>query len=88
MLKRILFDLIILIAIFILPWWINIPLLFIAIFSFRNFYEFLLFSAIIFAVYSVPDGRLISNQYFYLALVSSVFILIELFKRQIIFYKK
>lgn len=88
MLKRISFDLVLFVSIFVLPWWINVPLLFIGVFVFRNFYEFLLFSAIIFSTYSVLDGRLISNKYFYVALISFIFIVMEFFKRQIIFYRK
>lgn len=86
--KRVIFDIVLFVSVFVFPWWISAILLFIGIFIFNNFYEFVIFSAIIFSLYSVSDGRLISSSIFFSGVIIILYFIIQYFRENIILYKK
>lgn len=87
--KRVIFDILLFISIFIFPWWISIPLLFLGLFAFKNFYEFVVAGILTYSLYSPAGGdRLISSPVFLSAVIIIIFIVAQLIKDNIIFYKK
>lgn len=88
MVKRIIFDLILFVLLFILPWWISIFLLFIGFFIFKNFYEFILGFIILFELNSLS---LTKNNIYYLIifslLINILFFILKSIKSKIILYK-
>lgn len=85
--KRVIFDIVLFIAIFVFPWWVSAFLLCIGVFIFKNFYEFIVACVIVYSLYSVPNGTWISNQAFFSALIIVLYIIIQIIKNNIILYK-
>lgn len=86
--KRVIFDLILLVLIFIFPWWVSLFFILLGIFIFNNFYEFIISGVIIYFIY-VPSG----NQLIYSPILFSItiiisYIIIQLIRDNIILYKK
>ena len=75
--KRVIFDIALFLSAFIFPWWISILLLFIGIFLFKNFYEFIVDSLIIYSLYFVQGDTLFSSPLFFSVSTVSLFILIN-----------
>lgn len=88
MVKRVVFDIIFFLSIFIFPWWVSILLSFLGIFLFKNFYEFIIINTIIYLLYSVPNNRLIASPIFFSSTIILSFLLIEFIKSNIILYRK
>ena len=86
--KRVIFDVILLISVFVFPWWISVLLLLIGIFIFKNFFEFIVANIIIYSLYAVSNDRLISSPVFFSALIIVLYIAIQIIRNNIILYKK
>jgi hypothetical protein len=86
--RRIIFDVILFISVFALPWWISILLLFIGLFAYNNFYEFIIANSIIYSLYSPFGDRLISSPVFFSLVVIVLYIVIKIIRNNIILYKK
>ena len=86
--KRVIFDVILFISVFVLPWWISVLLLFIGIFAFSNFYEFIIANVIIYSLYSNLGDRLISSPIFFSSIIIILYIIIQSIRNNIILYKK
>lgn len=88
MIKRVIFDIILFISIFIFPWWVSFTFLFIGIFTFNKYYEFIIGSIIIYSLFSIPNDKMVSSPIFFASIVSVFYILVQYFKTSIILYKK
>jgi hypothetical protein len=86
--KRVIFDIILFISVFIFPWWISILLVFVGIFMFNNFYEFIIASVIVYSLYAIEGDRLISSPIFYSLIIITLYIVIQIIRSNIILYKK
>jgi len=86
--KRIIFDVVLFTSVFIFPWWISILLLFIGIFIFNNFYEFIIANVVIYSLYAISGNRIISSPIFFSSVLIILYIIIEYIKNNIILYKK
>ncbi len=86
--KRVIFDIGLLISVFIFPWWISLPLLFIGVFAFSQFYEFILVGVVMFAIYSPMDNNLFSSPVFFSGIIIVLYVIIQLIRNNIILYKK
>jgi hypothetical protein len=86
--KRVIFDIILFISVFIFPWWISFLFLLIGIFAFKNFYEFIIADVIIYSLYSIPGDRLITSPIFFSLVIIILYITIQIIKNNIILYKK
>jgi|GEM_PF-1266785 len=51
--KRIVLDFVIILSIFILPWWISLPLIFIGLLVFEKYYEFFLYFIIFYNIHLI-----------------------------------
>jgi hypothetical protein len=85
--KRVIFDIVLLLCIFTMPWWITIPLSFIGLFVFKQYYEFIITWIIMFSLFSIPGPRLISSPMWSAIIVGVLYIGIQALKRHIILYK-
>ncbi len=85
--KRIIFDIILFITIYIFPWWVGFLLLMVGLFYFDNFYEFIIISAIIYSLYSVPGLGVISSSVFFPSIIIILYIIVQSVKNNIIHYK-
>lgn len=86
--KRVIFDVVLFISVFVFPWWISVLLLFVGIFIFNNFYEFIIASVIIYSLYAIPGDRIISSPVFFSSVLIILYLIIEYIKNNIILYKK
>lgn len=85
--KRVIFDLILFVSVFIFPWWISLFLVLVGIFLFDNFYEFIVSGVIIYSIYATKGGQLISSPIFFSILIILSYIIIQLIRDNIILYK-
>jgi hypothetical protein len=85
--KRIIFDVVLFLSIFILPWWVTAVLAFVGIFIFGQFYEFIISGAIMYTVYSSQDGRAISSYLWFPLILCFLYVGIQALRRYIILYK-
>lgn len=88
MVKRVIFDLILFISIFIFPWWVSVLLSLIGIFIFEKFYEFIIVCTIIYVLYSSLKYGLISSPIFFSLIIIIAYILFQLIRSNIILYNK
>lgn len=86
--KRVIFDIGLLISVLVLPWWITMPLLFVGIFAFNQYYEFIIIGAIMFAIYSPIEHNLFSSPIFFSGIIIVLYVIIQLIRNNIILYKK
>jgi hypothetical protein len=86
--KRVIFDIVLFLSLFIFPWWISVFLVIVGIFLFDNFYEFIVSGVIFFSLYRAPGDRLISSPIVFALGLVLVFVIIQYIKSNIIFYKK
>jgi len=85
--KRIIFDILLFLSIFILPWWVVVILAFIGIFIYTQFYEFLGVGIIIYALYAIEGSRVIASPVWFPIFISLTYIGIQFMRRYIILYK-
>ncbi len=85
--KRVIFDAVMILAVFLLPWWIPVILALVGIFLFVQFYEFLGVGIVMYALYAIPSTRFISSPVWFPFIISVIYIAIQFSKRYIILYK-
>jgi len=84
--KRGVFDIIFFLIIFILPWWVSVILAFAGVFIFKNFYEFIIASLILYSLYFIGSTRFLAYPYYFFAVIIIVYVILQLIRRRIIFY--
>jgi hypothetical protein len=85
--KRVIFDILLIIFIFILPWWVNVALVFMGIFLFDKFYEFIITLVILYSLYMIEGTTKTSSIIFAGVLINVMYFGIQILKSQISFYK-
>ena len=86
--KRVIFDIILFLSIFIFPWWVSLFLVAVGIFLFNNFYEFIVSSLIIYCLFAVGGGRFISSPIYFSLIIIFTYIFIQFIRSNMILYKK
>ncbi len=84
--KRLLFDSMLFVSVFILPWWITVSLAFIGMFLFKNFYEFLCVSIVMYTLFAVPGDRFITSRVWFPISISLLYIGLQAFRSRMIVY--
>lgn len=84
--KRIIFDILLFLSIFILPWWITVILAFMGIFIFNNFYEFIVSFVIMYSLYVIPGVKI--TPFWFSLIISTLYLGIQGFRHYIILYKQ
>jgi len=85
--KRLIFDILLFLFIFLLPWWVVLILSIIGLFVFTSFYEFIVSSIIIYVLYSVPLDTFLNKSIFVYAGIITFYLIIEYLRSHIILYK-
>lgn len=87
MLRRVIFDVILFISIFIFPWWVTLIWAVVGLFVFVNFYEFLISSVIVYTISVVPQGTLLNKSFFVYLSIIIFYMVAQYLRHYIILYK-
>ncbi len=85
--KRILFDLVLFLGIFLAPFWLQVLLALFCLFYFRNYIEFVFVFLILDLVYSAPEGRYFGIRLFTFFVSIVVFAGAQFLKTKVSYYK-
>lgn len=85
--KRVIFDILIFLFIFLFPWWVSAIFAILGLFIFIEFYEFILISIIIYSLYTVPNSGFMSSLVVFPVIVFVIYIMIQSLRKYIILYK-
>ncbi|MES2930169.1 MAG: hypothetical protein V4665_00070 [Patescibacteria group bacterium] len=86
--KRIIFDIAILLCVFIFPWWVAVILGILGLFLFSHFYEFIAVCVALYALYAVPSSpHILASPLWFSAIVIFTYLGIQSLHRYIILYK-
>lgn len=85
--KRVIFDVLFIIFIFILPWWVGVILALVGVFLFNKFYEFIVSLVILYSLYMIEGATKTSSIIFSAILINVIYFGIQILKNRISFYK-
>jgi hypothetical protein len=85
--KRGVFDVVLFLSLFVLPWWLSVFLMLVGIFLFKNFYEFIVSGVIIYALYIIPGKGLFNSPIYFSAILLLLYLGIQILRHKIILYK-
>lgn len=85
--RRVFFDIVLFVSLFVLPWWVSMILLLVGIFKFKDFYEFIIAIVIMYSLYRTNTDLLISSPYFVFSIVLVFYIAVQYLKSNMIVYK-
>ncbi len=86
--KRVMFDILLVISVLLLPWWISAILTLAGAFIFDHFYEFIIAGVMIYSLFAIPGTGFLSSPFWFPFMIGVAYILIGIVKRYIILYKK
>jgi hypothetical protein len=86
--SRLILDIFILLALFIVPWWLAVALIFAGLSIFHNYYEILIFGLVTDALYGVPLADFNGFTFVYTLSAFVLFIIAMYLKRIIKFYSR
>jgi hypothetical protein len=81
---RLIVDVLFVVAIFLLPWWVILPALFVASFFFLYFVEFVLFVLLLDLLYGITEHTFFGHHLPVVLIALVVFVLIEPLKERLI----
>lgn len=84
--KRVIFDIVLFISVFTMPWWLTAVLAFVGIFMFRSFYEFIIAWVAMYALFAIPGTNFISNPVYVSLIIGIVYIGIQYLRSNMIIY--
>ena len=85
--NRVVFDILLFLCLFTMPWWLTGVLALIGIFVWKQFYEFIFVWVIMYSLFAVPDTRFISSPIWYSLIVGVVYVGIQTLRRNMAIYK-
>ena len=85
--KRVVFDILLLISLFLLPWWVSALFACVGIFLFIQFYEFVGVGVIIYSLYTVPENMFITKPFWFAGALCLVYVGIQILREYLIVYK-
>jgi len=86
--KRLIFDIVLIISVFTLPWWITFILALLGIFVFNNFYEFIISMSIIYALHAVKGSpQILASPLWFAVIITGIYLGIQFLKQHIILYQ-
>ncbi|MEK7105827.1 MAG: hypothetical protein AAB895_00535 [Patescibacteria group bacterium] len=84
--KRVIFDIVLFISVFTMPWWLTVILAFVGIFSFKHFYEFIIVGIVMYSLFAIPGTNFISNPVYVSLIIGIVYIGIQYLRSNMIIY--
>ncbi len=85
--KRAIFDILLFLSVFTMPWWISFILAFVGIFAFKQFYEFIIVWIILYSIFAIPNTRFISSPLWFSLIVGMAYVSIQYVRQYMIIYK-
>jgi hypothetical protein len=85
---RILADIVLLVSVFIFPWWFVLMLGTVMLFIFPDFYEILFLGIVLDSLYNAPIARYHHVEFVVTLITVFLFILAEVLKRRLRFYSR
>lgn len=83
MIKRICFDVILIGALFFLPWYVTAGLAVVGLVLFRKFWEIVITGFLIDALYSLPDTKIIGRFGFFIIIGAILFLAADAVKKEL-----
>ncbi len=84
---RVLSNLLIVLALFTMPWWFTVLLVLAAIFLFKHFFESLFFAIVLDSYYGAPGASFVGPNIFFLTVLGGTFLLSFFLKKHLRFYE-
>lgn len=88
MLKRIILDIVLILSVFILPWWVTAIVALAGMFMFAGYYEFLVVAVMMHSLYGIHGTGFAASAAFFYVTALFIFVAIQLLRNNIIFYQK
>lgn len=85
--KRVIFDILLLLCLLTLPWWVTLVAALIGLFIFKQFYEFIIAWIIMFSLFAIPGSRIISSPILSALIIGLVYVGVQVLRRYIILYR-
>lgn len=85
--KRVIFDVFLTLSLFTMPWLVTLILVFVGIFVFKQYYEFIVTWVIMFFLFAIPGDRQITHETLVFVTIGVVYVGIQTLKRYMILYK-
>jgi len=83
---RVVTDIFLFLALFILPWWLFVIILFLFLFWYKTFYEFIFFAIMLDVLFSAPYMSFL-HAHMYTIISIVIFYIIEMIKSRILAYR-
>jgi hypothetical protein len=83
---RIFVDILLILSLFIFPWWLVLILATIALFIFPAFYEILFLGVLMDSLYNAPIARFHQVEFVVTLVTAFLFVIAEILKRRLRFY--
>ena len=85
--KRVLYDIFLVLSVFLLPWWTTAVFAILGFFLFKDFYEFLFIFAFMYVVYGYKGSRVFTSPFYFSLFFIVLFFVLSFIRKQIIFYR-
>lgn len=85
--KRVFFDILLFIFIFLFPWWVTIIWAIVGLFLFKNFYEFLASSVIVYILSTVKGDSVFDKSFIIYSVIILFYLFVQYLRKNIILYK-
>jgi len=85
--KRVFFDILLLLSVFLLPWWVTTVLVLAGVFIFREFYELLVVGVMMYSIYRIPGPAVISSPIWFPIILIAIYLGTQALRRYMILYK-
>jgi hypothetical protein len=86
--KRFIFDCMLFISVFTLPWYATIIIAIIGVFLFYQFYEFIIAIAVSQSLFAVNNGYFFTKSFWFFITAIVLYMVMQLIRNSIIFYKR
>jgi hypothetical protein len=83
---RVVFDIVLFLSLFIVPWWLSLSVALVGVFFFSRFYEIIIAGVVVDILYGVPQASFFGFQYISSIVTVLFFIGGEYIKKRMIFY--
>ena len=84
--KRVIYDVLLLIFIYLLPWWVTLVWAFVGLFIFVNYYEYIISLTMVFLMSFIPEKKFFGNGTLVYSLIILSYFVLAYFKSKIIIY--
>lgn len=84
--KRVIFDILLLVLLFLSPWWVGVVFAIIGLFVFKNFYEMIFSFGILYGIYYLDIIKPLNQILLFSFFVVSFYFIVDFIKSNIFLY--